>query len=333
MRVRPAVPQSPAILDARLIDESPTYARRPIRQIWRDPVIDTVARRSTVAIGLMVGAMWIVPFMDVLAKQLGTGGYSVVQLAWVRFTFYVLLLGPAVFWAYGAAALRVREPGLQLLRSALMLVANILYFASLQFMPIPEALALNFVGPIIATALSPVVLGERVGLARWGAVLAGFTGVRVIIRPGFSDFQWTSLLPIGAGGCFALYILASRRLAASAPAAIHLFYSGLFAALALTVALPWFWVTPSAPDLGAMVLIGLVAGVSSGLALKAFELAPVPVLAPYIYSEMVMSCVVGFAFFGDVPDALAWLGIGIVVGGGVYVTIHESVASRANSAQ
>ena len=135
-------------------------------------------------------------------------------------------------------------------------------------MPIPEALALNFVGPIIATALSPVVLGERVGLARWGAVLAGFTGVLVIIRPGFSDFQWTSLLPIGAGGCFALYILASRRLAASAPAAIHLFYSGLFAALALTVALPWFWVTPSAPDLGAMVLIGLVAGVSSGLALK-----------------------------------------------------------------
>ena len=285
-------------------------------------------QRTGAAIALMVGAMWIVPFMDVFAKHLGGGGYSVLQLAWARFTFYILLLAPVMVWIHGVNVLRVRDPGLQLLRSALMLVANVLYFASLQYMPIPQTLALSFVGPIVATALSPVLLAERVGPARWCAVSMGFAGVLVIIRPGFAAFEWTSLLPLEAGVCFALYILMSRHLAASAPAVVNLFYSGLLATVTLSLAAPWFWTTPSPVHLGEMVLIGIIAGVSSGLALKAFELAPVSLLAPFIYTEMVMSCVVGYVFFRDFPDAFAWLGIAIIVGSGVHISLTELRSAR-----
>ena len=272
--------------------------------------------------GMMLAAMWIVPFMDVLAKQLG-GHYPVLQLAWARFAFFVVLIGPVMLWVHGRAALRLRDPGLQILRSALMLVANILYFAALQHMPIPETLALNFVAPIVVTALSPILLGERVSLARWCAVVTGFAGVLIIIRPGFSTFRPASLLALEAGVCFAMYMLVSRHLASGAPAIVNLFYSVLFAAIAMSVMLPWFWVTPRLPDLGGMILIGLIAGGSSALVLKAFEMAPVSMLAPFVYSEMVMSCVVGYYFFGDFPDALAWLGIVIIVGSGVYMSMAE----------
>ena len=278
--------------------------------------------RPGAAMGMMVAAMWIVPFMDVLAKQLGDH-YSVLQLSWARFAFFVVLMAPVMLWMHGRAALRLRDPGLQILRSALMLVANILYFAALQHMPIAEALALNFVAPIVVTALSPILLGERVGLARWGAVVAGFIGVLIIIRPGFAAFRPAFVLALEAGVCFAMYMLVSRHLASGAPAVVNLFYSVLFAAIAMTAVLPWIWVTPTLPDLGGMILIGLIAGGSSALVLKAFEMAPVSLLAALVYSEMVMSCVVGYYFFGDLPDALSWLGIVIIVGSGVYMSTAE----------
>ncbi len=277
---------------------------------------------------LMLAAMAVVPLMDGVAKHL-SGTFPVLQVVWARYFFHLLILLPVVLWRHGANALLLRNPWLQIIRGGFLLGSTILFFAAIAVMPIADALALVFVAPLVVTALSPLVLGERVGPRRWTAVSVGFVGVLVIVRPGLGAFQPGILLALGAGVVYAFYSLSTRKLSGSAPPLVTLAYTALLGALVMSAAVPAAWTPPDAKDLAWMALMGALAAVGHFLIIKSFEHAEASLLAPLGYSEMVMATVVGYFAFGDFPDAWTWAGVAIVISSGVYVSVRERNKARA----
>ncbi len=280
------------------------------------------AENHLAGIALMVAAMMVVPFMDALAKYL-SDRYAVTQLTWARFFFHFMILAPIVLYRHGGAALRPAQPVLQLVRSGFTLLATILFFAAIAHMPIADALALLFVSPMVVTALSPVLLGERVGVRRWTAVIIGFIGALIILRPGFGVAQLGSYLAIGAGVSFALYTLLTRKLAGSAPPLVTLAYTAVTGAVVMSIAVIPHWVTPPPGELVMMAGIGAIAAFGHFLLIRAFDHAPASLLAPYSYSEIVMATAVGWFIFSDFPDGWTWTGIAVIVASGVYISWRE----------
>jgi len=280
--------------------------------------------RPLIGILLVVAAMSVVPFMDALAKHL-SGHLPVLQVVWARYFFHFCLIFPVVLLRYGPRRMIPAKPVLQLVRGGLLLGSTALFFAAIAYMPLADALALVFVSPLVVTALSPWVLGETVGLRRRLAVIVGFCGALIIIRPGFGTLQWPALLALSAGVVFGLYFLSTRRLAGSAPPLVTLTYTAAGGAVLMSLIMPAIWVTPSLEDLGAMALMGLIAAGGHFLLIRAFDYAPASLLAPFTYSEIVMTTLLGLAFFGDFPTAWTWLGIAIIIGSGVYISLRERV--------
>ncbi|MGD1880045.1 MAG: DMT family transporter [Kiloniellaceae bacterium] len=287
--------------------------------------------RPLVGILLLVGAMSVVPFMDVIAKQL-SGHLPVLQLVWARYFFHFCLIFPVVLLRYGPRRLIPPQPLLQLVRGTLLLASTILFFAAIAQMPLADALALIFVSPLIVTALSPWVLGETVGLRRKVAVLVGFLGALLIVRPGIDAIQWPALLALGAGVVFGLYLLTTRRLAGSAPPLVTLTYSAAAGALLMSFAVPAGWVMPDATDLAGMVMLGAIAAGGHFLLIKSFDFAPASLLAPFTYSEIIMTTLLGFVFFGDFPNAWTWAGIAVIIASGIYISLRERVRGAPPSA-
>lgn len=279
-------------------------------------------------IALMLAAMAVVPLMDGVAKHL-SATFPVLQVVWARYFFHLLILLPVVLWRHGVSALLLRNPWLQIIRGGFLLGSTILFFAAIAVMPIADALALVFVAPLVVTALSPLVLGERVGPRRWTAVSVGFVGVLVIVRPGLSDFHPGMLLALGAGTVYAFYSLATRKLSGSAPPLITLAYTALLGALVMSAAVPAVWTPPDVRDIAWMALMGALAAGGHFLIIKSFEHAEASLLAPLGYSEIVMATVVGYLAFGDFPDAWTWVGVAIVISSGVYVSVRERNKARA----
>lgn len=290
---------------------------------------DAEARGVLGAVGLLVAAMALVPVMDGIAKHL-SGRLPVLQVVWARYFFHLVWLLPVVLWRYRLHTFRPAHPWLQLLRGAFLLGGTILFFSAIRWMPLADALALLFVYPLVVTAASPPLLGERVGPRRWAAVVAGFAGACIIIRPGSAVFGGPALLALGSGFSYAAYIVATRRLSGSAPAMITLTFTALVGLAVMSALMPFVWATPSAGQLGLMLCMGLIAVIGHFMLIMAYERAPASVLAPFGYSEMVMAVVVGWVAFGDFPDGPTWIGIAVILASGVYISLRERRAASAD---
>lgn len=279
--------------------------------------------RPMLGIAFMALGVSVVPMMDGIAKGLADG-YPVFQIVWARFAFHLLWLLPFLLWhGHGRSVLFPRHPGLQLLRGFLLLAATLCYFSAIALMPIADALALLFISPMVVTLLAPIVLGERVGIWRWSAVVAGFIGALIVVRPGFGVFQWASVLALGAGVLHGCYLLTTRRLAGSTNPMITLFYTGAIGLLAMSVAMPTVWVPPTPADWGWMAVMGAFAAGGHFLIIKGFDRAPAPVVAPVAYAEIVAATAVGYFAFGDFPAAWTWVGIVVIVTSGIVISIRE----------
>lgn len=278
--------------------------------------------RPLAAIGLLLLGMTVVPFMDAIAKHL-SASYDLVQIVWARYFFHFALIAPLVLWRYGWKGLKPPRLAAQVVRGGLLLGSTMLFFAAIALMPLADALALVFVAPLIVTALSPWLLGEKVGARRYGAVAVGFIGVIIIIRPGAGVFDLGALLALSGGTVFAFYLLATRRLSGSSPALVTLAFTALLGAFLMTLFLPFFWRTPEPDDFALMASMGLIAAIGHLCVIRAYEWGEASLLAPFSYSEIVTMTLVGYVFFGDFPDAATWLGIAIVTASGVYISIRE----------
>ena len=296
-----------------------------------------VTRRTEteLGMGLMAVTMLAAPGMDALAKVL-TATLSPGQVTWGRFAFQTLVLLP--FMLAAGQRIRTAQARIHAARGALIGSALLLMIWALKYLPLANAIAIFFVEPLVLTLFSGLFLGERVGPRRLAAVVVGLAGALVVIRPTWSAFGWASVLPLGTAICFAGYLALTRHCAASEGPLPMQLWAGLFAALLLTAAiglgeglelpvLDPVW--PAPRDWALLAALGLLSAVAHVLIAFAFRLAPAGILAPFQYVEIISATLLGFVLFGDFPDALTWLGTGLIIGSGLYVFVRERRLSRA----
>ena len=215
--------------------------------------------------------------------------------------------------------------------------ATVLFFTGLAYLPLADALALFFIEPMLATVLSIFLLGELVGWRRFAAILVGFVGALIVIRPSFVEVGWAVLYPVAAALCFAVYILLTRKLAATENPVRMQFFAGVFGGLVVSLALvigtqggiavlSATWLTLH--EFLLLAGLGLLGTVGHLLVVFAFQRAPISVLAPFQYVEIISATILGLWLFGDFPELITWLGIALIVVSGIYIFRRESMQGR-----
>ena len=270
-------------------------------------------------IGLMLLGMSTVPFLDIFAKLLSED-YSVMQVTWMRFFFHAFWLLPIIFWQKVKWRRMPENPGLQFLRGLMLTMATLFFFAAIKSNPIPNALTLLFISPLVVAILSPFILGERFDLYIGVGVSIGFLGVVVVLQPNSEQFQPSLLLAVIAGVCYALYIIFTKKLSFRAPPVLTLFYSAMVGILIMTPLAISSW---AAPDLRGFLLgaaMGFFAAASHFMIIKAFEFASASELSPFNYFEIVGAIILSYLVFGFMPNFQAILGLVIIIGSGLYVS-------------
>lgn len=284
---------------------------------------------TTKGVALLLAAMAVLPFLDVCAKFLGEQGMPIVQIVWARMAFGLLFTAPPLLLKEGAAALVPRRIPLHIIRSILLMVSTFAFFLALTYQGIAETLAVFFVQPLVVTMLSPVLLGERVGINRWLAVLVGFIGTLIIIRPGIVAINPGSLLALSAGTSLACYMLLTRRIAGRDSAIATTYYTTLMGTLIATAAVTFVWQTPTPSQWLLMILLAAIAAAGHYLIVRAYDYAEASLLAPLAYTEMIVAVIVGWVFFGGFPDGWTFVGVAILIASAIYISNRERLANAA----
>ena len=268
---------------------------------------------------------------DVTAKYLAAS-LPAVEIAWIRNLVFLLIVLPVVLYQGPARVLRTAHPGVQVVRGLALVGSSILFISSLRYLPIAEATATSFAAPLFITALSIPFLGERVGPRRWAATAVGLVGVLIVVRPGTAAFQPASVLPLLAALGWAGAVVATRRTSAGDAALTTLAYSAVIGAGALTFVAPFVWVPPSWSALALAVFIGCAATTGHWLVVLAFRYADASVLAPFTYTQLLWSTLLGVVAFGAVPDRWTLIGAAVVIASGIYTAHRERVRALAKRA-
>lgn len=290
------------------------------------------ADRPVLGAGLLFVAMLMLPAMDGMAKYL-TQFYPVGQVTWGRYAFHFAALAPFMLWRFGPKGFWPARPLPQIARALFLLAATFTFFGALSAMPLADAIAILFVAPLVVTAMSPLLLGERVGPRRWTAVLLGFFGALIIIRPTGEGVGWPALLVVASALSYSGYALLTRRLAGSVSPLVTLMFTGTVGAVLLSLWMPFIWVQPTWAHWPLFVGVGAISALAHGLIVFAYERAELPVLAPIHYFEILGASLVGYLAFGDFPDRWTWTGAALVVAAGLYVTWREHRLARTSAAR
>lgn len=300
---------------------------------------------------ILIG-MLCISVNDMLIKWLSTN-YPLHQMVFARSVIGLAVSFTILHFEGGLAALRTGRPGLHLLRGLLVVGANMAFFTALAVMPLASATALFFVAPLFITALSVPFLGERVGPRRWLAVIVGFLGVVVMLRPGFSAEAggpglWVMALPVLAAFGYACMQILTRRLGVSMPAsAMAIWLQGSFLVVSLGflavagdgrlaegqtdeslrfLLRAWRW--PEQGDMALFLVLGAIAGVMGYALSQAYRSADAATVAPFEYLNLAMAILLGWVVFGEVPGPTVLAGIALIAGSGLYVFLRERRQKR-----
>jgi drug/metabolite transporter (DMT)-like permease len=284
-------------------------------------------RQRLIAIALMIGGTQFFLILDVLAKHLATS-LPVLEVVWGRYAFHLLFIIILMRPKSVRELFATKRPGLQIARSILLLAATMAFFSAVHFMPLANATSLGFTWPLLVTALSVLMLKERVGIWRWGAVIVGFLGAIVIIRPGIEYVSWTALLPLGMACVYSLYQILTRMIGTADSSMTSLFFTAIFGTVVMSFIAPFIWQETTLWMWLEMALMGAVAGFGHFLVIKSLQLAPASVLAPFAYLQVVVSVIYSWLIFGDVPDPFMILGATIIVGAGLTIVYRERQRAR-----
>ena len=262
---------------------------------------------------------WIMlPIMDGFAKYLSSD-LPVLQITWARYFFTVAFTLPIMFFFYNKQLVWTDKPKLQLLRGVILLFANICFFYAISVISLAKALTLAFIAPLIVTALSPVLLGERVGVRRWTAVILGFLGSLVVIRPGFVELNLASFAALGTGVMYGFYLIITRKLSTYDNPLLTLLLTGLVGAIIISCAMPFVWVKPTLNQWSMMAGIGVFACIGHLFLILSLKYADASKLAPFSYFEIVTNIIIGYYFFNHFPDNWTFLGLFIIISSGIYI--------------
>ncbi len=280
------------------------------------------------AIILNASAWMIVPIMDAFAKYLSSS-MDVLQITWARYFFTVVFTFSLMIIFYRQSLVWTKKPALQLTRGLIFVFSTYLFFYAISKISLPKALTLAFVAPICVTALSPLFLNEKVGMKRWTAVLIGFIGTLIVIRPGFIELNFATMAALGCGICYGFYLIITRKLSSSDNPLLTLLLSGLIGTIILSLFVPSIWVNPTLNQWILMALIGLIASVTHLFLILSLKYADASKLAPLGYTEIITNILISYYFFHELPDNWTYLGLFIIVLSGLYISRREYLLSRS----
>jgi drug/metabolite transporter (DMT)-like permease len=270
----------------------------------------------------------MLPIMDGFAKYL-SADLPVLQITWARYFFTVAFTLPVMFFFYNKQLVWSDKPKLQIFRGLILLCANICFFYAISIISLAKALTLAFVAPLIVTAFSPMLLGERVGVKRWTAVIIGFIGSLVVIRPGFLEINLASIAALGTGIMYGFYLIITRKLSTSDNPLLTLLLTGLVGGVIISFITPFIWVKPTINQWSMMAGIGVFACIGHLFLILSLKYADASKLAPLGYTEIIPNVIIGYYFFGNFPDNWTFLGLSIIILSGIYISRRE-IASKKN---
>lgn len=275
------------------------------------------------SIALMVVASGLLTLNDAMIKWLAES-YPVGQVMTLRGLF---VIATVVLWAMArrrTSQLRVSNWRLQLTRGALMSVSTFLFVTALALMPIADAIAIAFAGPVIATALAALLLRESVGWRRSAAIAVGFTGVIVMLRPTPDLIRLVAIIPLLAALVGAFRDIVTRKMGTGGEAtpAIMLVSTSVVTVVGL-LTIPWGWAPLEVADLSLFVGSALLVALAQALMIESFRLGEVGLVGPFKYTSLVWAVLLGVVVWGDLPGAWTWIGSALVVGSGLYIWRRE----------
>jgi drug/metabolite transporter (DMT)-like permease len=285
--------------------------------------------RHGAAIGLTLIAFVLFTGMDSCIKLL-SGRYHTVHIACLNALFALLPLLAAAAWGGGLHRLRTRRLPLQALRGLCQASGVPLTFFAYSLMPLADAYALLFTMPLIITALSVPLLGEPVGARRWGAVVVGFLGVLIVLRPGSGLIGLGTIAALSGAlmNAFAMMIL--RQVGATDNTEAAAFYGNLVFLIVMALALPFVLILPAPEDLALSALGGTFGGTAYLLLAHAYKRAPAALVAPFQYAQMPFALVAGYLLFGNRPQPMMLIGAAVVIASGLYI-LHRETVRRADA--
>ena len=277
---------------------------------------------------LNLSAWLILPIMDAIAKYLS---YSlpILQITWFRFFFSAVITGIFIYLFSRKSFVRSKNIKSQVLRGILLLTSSLLFFYAISVISLAKALTLAFICPLIVTALSPYFLKERVGRRRWTAVIVGFIGVLLVIRPGIVEFNWASLASLGTGLCYAIYLIVTRSLKDTDNGLLTLLFTSIVGTIVLSLYLPFVWINPSLNQLLLAVNMGFIAALAHGLIIISYNFSDASKLAPLGYFEIIPNIIIGYIWFSDFPDKYTILGLLVIILSGIYVFRRERIIKHS----
>jgi len=307
---------------------------------------DAASKIAIIGISCAVGGSVMLSLNDLFIKQL-SDDYALHQVILVRaFVGLAFILGYMRFAGLKLASLKTRLPKLHLIRAMIVMMSNVGYFLGLAAMPIADAAAIGFVAPILVTLISVVVLGEKVGWHRWGAVVMGLVGVIIMLRPE-GEFRWAAVLILFSAACYASTQNMTRHMKETESTVTINFYTQIaFIVVSVCMGIwvgdghlsgsgdaslaflfrPWIW-----PPMGDWIFfVGTGVSVAAGGMLMghAYRTNPPGLIAPFEYTSMPLAVIYGLVFFGTFPDAQGWIGIALIVGAGLYTLYRETVRRK-----
>lgn len=284
------------------------------------------AARNTRAIGYMIAAVFFFTAMDATVKALSPIVGTVPSL-WARYAGQMALVLVLVLPRL-RGVVRTRYPKLHFIRSVLLMGATGFFFLGLANIGLTEATAIMNVNPVLVTLGAAVFLGESLGMRRIFGIGAAMIGALIVIRPGSDVFSPYAVLPLGAAICYSSYALITRRVGRDEDVWTSLFYTGLVGTVILTIAVPFFWVSPGPKGWLLMVVLAGFGTAGQLLLIRALAEGEAGMLAPYAYLGLVFATLWGALFFSEFPDQWTMLGALVIAGAGLYVWQRETFARR-----
>ncbi|MEK9901158.1 MAG: DMT family transporter [Rhodospirillaceae bacterium] len=246
------------------------------------------------------------------------GDVPIGMIIWSQYTIQAVLL-TTLLAPRLSRVIDTRMIGLQVLRALALMAAVSGMFVAVGLMPLADAITIGFIAPLMIAAAASWFLRERVTRSQWLAILVGFAGVLIVIRPGTSIFDAASLVPLGAAVCVALYQTLTRPISQVVTPTSMLYTATLVGLAVSSLALPLTWETPSLAQTGFLTIAACFGAAAHFLLIRAYHAAPASLVAPFAYSEIVWASAIGFAAFGDVPDGATLIGGAILIASGLYL--------------
>ena len=274
------------------------------------------------AIILNASAWMIVPVMDAFAKHLSVS-MDVFQIVWARYFFSAFFTLSIMLIFYRRTLVWSKNPKLQLIRGFVLAFSTLCFFYSISIISMAKALTLAFVAPLITTALSPFFLKEKVGLRRWAAVIVGFIGSLIVIRPGYLDINLATIAGLGTGFFYGIYLVITRKLHSTDSPLLTLLLTGVVGAIIASFFVPVVWISPTFNQWLWLGLMGIFACLGHICLIYSLKYADASKLAPFGYFEIIPNIILGYLIFSDFPDIWTFTGLSVICLSGYYVFRRE----------